>query len=74
MFAGRSPAASDLVAIYEDVGTSAYDLEHIERPLVSIVNLCIRWVGDQSYPSIHRRLSVRTEDLPAGLLRVGEPP
>jgi hypothetical protein len=43
---------------------SAYDLEQIERPLVSILNLCIQWVGDQSYPNIHRRLSFRTEDLP----------
>src|ERR1039457_6489654 len=49
-------------------------LEHIDRPLVSIVNLCIQGVGDRRYPNIPRVLSVRTEDLPAGLLHVGEPP
>jgi hypothetical protein len=52
----------------------AYHLGHIERPLVSILNLCIQWAGDERYPDIHRRLSVRTERLPAGLLHVGEPP
>src|ERR1035437_801906 len=31
--------------------SSAYYLEHIERPLVSIHNLCIRWGGDRRYPN-----------------------
>ena len=37
----------------------------LERPLVSILNLCIQWVGDQRYPNIHRRSSVRTDCLPS---------
>src|ERR1035437_1410048 len=28
----------------------SYYLGHIERPLVSILNLCIRWGGDRRYP------------------------
>src|ERR1019366_401981 len=52
----------------------AYYLEHIDRPLVSIVNLCIQGVGDKRYPNIPQVFSVRTEDLPAGLLHLGEPP
>src|ERR1017187_10776020 len=43
------PAASDLVGIYEDVGNKAG--WRIERPLVSIRNLCIRWGGDRRYPN-----------------------
>ena len=46
----------------------------LERPLVSILNLCIQWVGDKRYPNIHRVSSVRTENLPVDLLHVGEPP
>ena len=42
------PAASDLVGIYEDAGTRL--VGSIERPLVSILNLCIRWGGDRRYP------------------------
>ena len=42
--------------------------------LVSIRNLCIQRAGDTRYPDIPRVFSVRTEDLPAGLLHVGEPP
>ena len=49
VFAGRIPAASDLVGIYEDVGTRL--VGNIERPLVSILNLCIRWGGDRRYPN-----------------------
>ena len=64
------PAASDLAGIYEDVGTRLDG--NIERPLVSILNLCIRRAGDTRYPDIPRRFSVRTEDLSAGLLRVGD--
>src|ERR1017187_4325470 len=33
----------------------------MDRPLVSIVNLCIQGVGDKRYPNIPRVLSVRTE-------------
>ena len=37
--AGRGPAANDLPGIYKDVGAVLINLEHIERPLVSIFNL-----------------------------------
>ena len=72
LIAGRSPAASDLVEIYADVGTRL--VGNIERPRVSIFNLCNRRAGDKSYPDILRQLSVRTDCPPAGLLHEGEPP
>jgi len=46
---------------------SAYYLEHIERPLVSVLNLCSQRAGDHRYPDIPWMFSVRTEDLPAGV-------
>ena len=66
------PAASDLAGIYEDVGARLDG--DIERPLISILNLCIHGAGDKRYPDIPRQFSVRTEDLSAGLLHVGERP
>ena len=74
MFAGRIPAASDLVGIYEDVGTVLITLGTSSVPSFKFPNLCIQGVGDTRYPNIPRVFSVRTEDLPAGLLHVGEPP
>ena len=37
----------------------------LERPLVSILNLCIQRVGDRRYPIIRRVSSVRTDYLPS---------
>ena len=67
------PAASDLVGIYEDVGAVLMPWAHRASP---------RWNSQPLYPmgrrsalsEHHRQLSARTEDLPAGLLHVGEPP
>ena len=53
-----------------DVGTRLDG--YIERPVISILNLCIRGAGDARYPDIPRQFSVRTEGLSAGLLRVGD--
>ena len=74
MFAGRIPAAGDLVGIYEDVGTVLITLSTSSVPSFKFPNLCIQGVGDERYPNIPRVYSVRTEDLPAGLLHEGEPP
>src|ERR1035438_1026177 len=74
---GRGPPEPDSAASRtrrRAAGIPAYYLGHIDRPLVSIHNLCIQGVGDERYPNIPWVFSVRTEDLPAGVLRVGESP
>ena len=38
----------DWIGTYKDVGAVLIDLEHIERPLVSVLNLCTQWVGDHA--------------------------
>ena len=63
VIAGRIPAASDLVGIYEDVGTVLIALGTSSVLSFRLLNLCIRRVGDERYPNIPRVFSVRTEDL-----------
>ena len=73
-FAGRDPAASDLAGIYEDVGTVLMTLSTSSVLSFRFSTSVSSGSAIKRYPNIHRRLSVRTEDLPAGLLHVGEPP
>ena len=54
MFAGRGPAASDLVGIYVDVGAVLMTLSTSSVPSFRFTNLCIQGAGDRRYPDIPR--------------------
>ena len=70
---GGCPAASDLTARYKDVRTRLDGLSIVH--LFRAISLCIQGCGNQTLSAtVPRVLSVRTEDLSAGLLHVGEPP
>src|SRR5947209_7206790 len=72
LIAGWGPAASDLTARYEDVRTRLDGLSIVPSFRVSVS--VSRGAAITAIRDVPRVLSVRTEDLSAGLLHVGELP